>query len=76
MLSSMKNNVKPTRAEVSDIANAVLDNVDAFMMMTDYDGRPDSKATANMGLDKGTPNFSKSKALLPHAWEVYKDANS
>ena len=53
-----------------------LDNVDAFMMMTDYDGRPDSKATANMGLDKGTPNFSKSKALLPHAWEVYKDANS
>ena len=32
MLSSMKNSVKPTRAEVSDIANAVIDNVDALML--------------------------------------------
>ena len=32
MLASMENNDVPTRAEVSDVSNAILDNVDALML--------------------------------------------
>ncbi len=62
MLESMKNAPTPTRAEVSDVANSILDNTDAVMLSAESAvGKYPVKTIETM-----TKVIIKTEALKPH----------
>ncbi len=67
MLASMENNPRPTRAEVSDVANAVIDHTDATMLSGESAmGRYPVRAVQTMADIINNTEESPLDNLLPH----------
>ncbi|UQS82767.1 pyruvate kinase [Bombilactobacillus folatiphilus] len=79
MLDSMQENPRPTRAEVTDVANAVLDGTDATMLSGesangDY---PVEAVSAMARIDLRTQeHLNASNTLALQAFEEYKGSNA
>lgn len=67
MLASMEHNPRPTRAEISDVANAVIDHTDAIMLSGESAmGRYPVRAVAMMAEIVQQTEESPLDSLLPH----------
>jgi pyruvate kinase len=72
MLESMRENMRPTRAEVSDVANAVMDGCDAVMLSAETSTGKYPALSVKMANDIA---FNCEKVLIPQRVNGYTQAS-